>query len=316
MSEPTVTRALKSQVGGHKGVTTTEDESLIIKPALPLEVNFYQTLNSESTFAPLRPFVPNFIGTLKLEGEIAGNSANGGSVVIQTTSNKKESIVLENLSHPFLKPNILDIKLGTVLYDEDAPLDKKERMIKTAQQTTSFETGIRLTGFQVYDNETQQPVITPKSYGKSIKSSDLPDGIARFFPVGSGHTTSSSSGLPLKLLLPILSGVRDDVAEIREVMAALELRMVAGSLLVIYEADWARAEEMLKCGYVVEEEEEEEDEEESDEDEKKKNGPPFVVKLIDFAHTRVATGEGPDEGVLKGIDTVLRLIDGRIRELE
>jgi 1D-myo-inositol-tetrakisphosphate 5-kinase/inositol-polyphosphate multikinase len=43
----------------------------------------------------------------------------------------------------------LDIKLGTVLYDEHASQEKKERMIKSAKETTSFETGIRVTGFQV-----------------------------------------------------------------------------------------------------------------------------------------------------------------------
>lgn len=59
------------------------------------------------------------------------------------------SIVLENLSYPFLKPNILDVKLGTLLYDEDASPEKKERMDKAARDTTTHETGIRLTGFQV-----------------------------------------------------------------------------------------------------------------------------------------------------------------------
>lgn len=57
--------------------------------------------------------------------------------------------MLENLSHPFLKPNILDIKLGTVLYDPGASPEKVERMKKTAANTTSLETGVRLTGFQV-----------------------------------------------------------------------------------------------------------------------------------------------------------------------
>lgn len=59
------------------------------------------------------------------------------------------SIVLENLSHKFLKPNVLDIKLGTVLYDVDASEEKRARMLKTAKATTSFETGVRLTGFSV-----------------------------------------------------------------------------------------------------------------------------------------------------------------------
>ena len=57
--------------------------------------------------------------------------------------------MLENLSHAFAKPNILDIKLGTVLYDDAASPEKRARMEKTARETTSLETGVRLTGFQV-----------------------------------------------------------------------------------------------------------------------------------------------------------------------
>lgn len=60
-----------------------------------------------------------------------------------------QSIVLENLAHLFARPNILDIKLGTVLYDDDASPEKKARMEKTARETTSLTTGVRLTGFQV-----------------------------------------------------------------------------------------------------------------------------------------------------------------------
>lgn len=43
---------------------------------------------------------------------------------------------------------------------------------------------------------------------------------------------------------------------------------------------------------------------------------PFTVRLIDFAHTRLADGEGPDEGFLQGVRTVMELVQGRIRELE
>ena len=57
--------------------------------------------------------------------------------------------MLENLAHAFARPNILDAKLGTVLSDEDAPPEKRARMEKTARETTSAQTGVRLTGFQV-----------------------------------------------------------------------------------------------------------------------------------------------------------------------
>ena len=61
---------LSSQVGGHTGMLTTEDGSLIIKPALPLELEFYEKYSSHPSFEPLRPFLPKFFGTLKLEGTL------------------------------------------------------------------------------------------------------------------------------------------------------------------------------------------------------------------------------------------------------
>lgn len=58
------------QVGGHAGgIHATEDGSLVIKSVLPLELEFYQNLSSSATFEPLRPFLPRFYGTLKLEGQ-------------------------------------------------------------------------------------------------------------------------------------------------------------------------------------------------------------------------------------------------------
>lgn len=60
-----------------------------------------------------------------------------------------QSIVLENITNRFTKPNILDIKLGTIFYDDRASPEKVARMIETAKNTTSLETGMRLTGFQV-----------------------------------------------------------------------------------------------------------------------------------------------------------------------
>ncbi|KAK0229093.1 SAICAR synthase-like protein [Armillaria nabsnona] len=316
MSSSLNTIPLASQVGGHAGVLTNEDGSLLIKPALPLEHQFYQILNSNPAFEPLRPFVPKFIGTLKLQGELdetnQGLEPSSGIAVKQLPEgHQKESLVLENLSHPFIKPNILDIKLGTVLYDEDASPEKVARMEKAARETTSLETGVRLTGFQVHDHATGEPVNTPKSYGKSIKPSDLPGGIARFFPALAPHTTQ---GLPSRFLVPVLKALREDIAEIREAFAGMEMRMVGGSLLIIYEGDLTKAEDGVK--WMLEEEEEEEGDEEEEDDEKPKRGPPYTVKLIDFAHTRFVPGKGPDEGVLKGFDTVLSLLDGRLKEVE
>ena len=92
--------------------------------------------------------------------------------------------------------------------------------------------------------------------------------------------------------------------------------MVGGSFLIIYEGDLERSREgiaLLVEGDVGEDEDEDEDEEE---EENTKPGPAFLVKLIDFAHTKMVAGEGPDEGVLVGMDTVLKLLDGRIAQIK
>lgn len=178
------------------------------------------------------------------------------------------------------------------------------------------------------------PIHFPKSYGKALKPSDLPDGIARFFPAASSDATSgqstttaepaeakeSGTGLPPDLLLPVLESVREDVAEVRLALSQVEIRMAGASLLIIYEADWERVREGLEQWFEKdgekdddeEKDDEDDDDEDSEDENEKRPGPPCAVKLIDFAHTRPVPGEGPDEGVLFGLDTVLRLLDGRI----
>ena len=149
------------------------------------------------------------------------------------------------------------------------------------------------------------------------------DGINLFFPVSPEPLVAkegtdaqpSGTGLPARLLLPVLQHIRADIAEIREAIAEVHMRMVGGSLLVVYEADWERVEEGLK--FLDEDEEsEDEDDDDDDDEEVKRPGPPYIVKVIDFAHTRIVPGEGPDEGVLKGIDTTLDLLDQRIRQVQ
>jgi inositol-polyphosphate multikinase len=67
-------RPLAFQVGGHKGIQTTEDGTLLMKPVLPLELQFYQNILADPSLAPLRQWVPTYLGTLRLEGR---NTAEG-----------------------------------------------------------------------------------------------------------------------------------------------------------------------------------------------------------------------------------------------
>ena len=172
-----------------------------------------------------------------------------------------------------------------------------------------------LARLQVHDTSTGQAVNTPKAYGKSIKPSELPDGIAKFFPV---HSEQSTLGLPKEQILPVLEAIRKRVVAIRDAFAQVEMRTVGGSLLIIYENDLERVRQAINL--LEEDGEEEEDDEDEDaegeEEEDTKPGPACLVKLIDFAHTKLVAGEGPDEGVLLGLDTTLRLLDGRVSEIK
>ena len=49
---------------------SSADGSVIIKPCLPLEIEFYNALSSKDGYGHLLPHVPKFYGTLKLHGKM------------------------------------------------------------------------------------------------------------------------------------------------------------------------------------------------------------------------------------------------------
>jgi inositol-polyphosphate multikinase len=132
--------------------------------------------------------------------------------------------------------------------------------------------------------------------------------MARFFPIQTpilalstptpteegGHTdiTPSPAGTLPDLLLPVLQGVLSSTRQLRDAIAQTEMRMVGGSILIIYEGHPERLKAALEGGTA------------------------FAVKLIDFAHTKLEEGLGPDEGVVLGLDTTISLLEGRIKEVQ
>ncbi|KAI5480925.1 inositol-polyphosphate multikinase [Pseudohyphozyma bogoriensis] len=315
------------QVAGHVStiLASPTGNATLIKPASARERDFYTQLGPSLSDTFVGLWTPQFFGTLTLEGKMN----DGGEVEKEGLEHElgKEMLVLENLTFRFARPNVLDIKLGTQLYDEDATEEKKQRMIKASQETTSGTTGVRLTGFQVWDSTELSYKVTPKTYGKSISPADLPEGFARFFlPL----ITSASP-----LLTPLLETILLALKSLIKAWSQLEIRMRGGSLLLVVEGD----EKLLRAAMVREglfpgedgklvdrsalarQSAQEEDLDSDDEGSvasstdsqgaaKLETLDVFELRLIDFAHVSHAKGQGPDEGVLMGLRTVEVLIEG------
>ena len=327
---------LAAQVAGHPGsVLASESGDVIVKPSLPLERAFYTSLASQ---LGLEGFVPRFYGTLQLQGKLPDGQAGLDPAAAVDASQPlqaqlgledakgqgpDEGIVLENLTNRFVRPNVIDIKLGTQFWDEQSSADKRKRMEEASAATTSGTTGVRLTGFQVrrarspasltlqvWSSTSQSYVATPKSYGKSIKVSELADGARKMFPVAAADT----GGLPSELLKRTLELIVDRARAIRDRAAPLEWRVRGGSVLIVYEGDAEALQRALDDPLDPDEEEESDEEGEAD-DARPKRTLAYDVRLIDFAHTTHVPGQGPDEGYNLGLRTAVALLEARLAEL-
>jgi 1D-myo-inositol-tetrakisphosphate 5-kinase/inositol-polyphosphate multikinase len=67
------------------------------------------------------------------------------------------SIVLAAVTDGFSRPNILDLKLGSRLWANDAPPAKRQRLERVSRETTSSSLGFRIAGMRIWQGERQQP---------------------------------------------------------------------------------------------------------------------------------------------------------------
>lgn len=164
---------------------------------------------------------------------------------------------------------------------------------------------------QTWNPQANDFVRVDKSYGKSITKNQLPDGIRRFF-------APNHSPLPLEYQQLVLKLVLRKIDAIYERVRNIEWRIRGSSLLIVYEGDLDAF--TASCSpdddNSLEQQDEDDEEEDSQGDCKPKYRIPFDVRLIDFAHTRAAQGEGPDRGFLLGIETTRKLIQDLLQDLD
>ncbi|KAF3400872.1 Inositol polyphosphate multikinase [Talaromyces pinophilus] len=183
------------------------------------------------------------------------------------------SIVLENIAEGFKRPNVLDVKLGSRLWADDAPPAKRAKLDAVSRETTSSSLGYRIAGMKVWvgyndengsaadamEAEFTDPYMTkyegseaPKGevvekngykrydkwYGRAFTADNVKEGFETFLAGAKAGKVDRS-----KL---IASRILQELRALQFALESEESRMYSSSVLVIYEGDPDALEEALK----------------------------------------------------------------------
>lgn len=135
-------------------------------------------------------------------------------------------LVLENLTNDYVNPCVLDLKLGTRTYADWATREKREKMIKRVEQSTSKDLGVRLGGMQVFNRVEHEYMCWDKLAGRAMDMECLLDAFRVF-------VESMPTGI-IQTLLARLQQLRDCL------MNEHEFRFYSSSLLLVYDASATR----------------------------------------------------------------------------
>lgn len=136
-------------------------------------------------------------------------------------------------------------------------------------------------------------------------------------------TSFSDHAVGVDALMKLLSIADSELEHLTLVLQDLEVRIIGGSVLIVYEGDPGKLETPLKLYDVNRNSSSTTDHSETasndadsdgDSDDSVEPDPlPLTVTLIDFAHTRMVPGEGPDSGVLKGLNSLRHVLRERAK---
>lgn len=231
-------------------------------------------------------------------------------------------IVLENITHGFKKPNVLDLKLGAQLWDDAAKPEKRARLDEVSNATTSGSLGFRIAGMRTWKGVDAPEVegelkefaekngeggywVYNKMYGRNFSAEDVNEGFEAYvYPQGKEQAQ-------LERAREVLAFFLGEVKDIQSVFERKESRMYSASILLVYEGDldeYANTKKTL-ASYRPSVEDEDEDE---DEDLPKL----AAVKMIDFAHAIWQPGSGSDENAIRGMRSTAKILKDLLDQTE
>lgn len=286
--------------------------------------------------------------------ETAADAADAGDdpvdIAWRPNKNRKipttTSVVLENSTYGFKKPNILDAKLGVRLWADDAPAEKRRRFDEISKATTNGSHGFRIAGMRVYKGsddpaelDEEDFKVYGKDYGKfQVNKDNVVHEMRKFI-------FNERAGIDEDLGRAVAQAFLEDLRRVEHVLANSETRMYSASLLFTFEGDGEALREAIEQNNALAAEIEEKDREfdiaqekvaeleaqvlsgaiegdvrvvelmgdvaDGDEDEGELSQLPriYSLKLIDFAHAEWVPGQGPDENSLVGVRSLIRIFE-------
>uniref|UniRef100_A0A3Q0R2Y6 Kinase n=1 Tax=Amphilophus citrinellus TaxID=61819 RepID=A0A3Q0R2Y6_AMPCI len=318
---------LSHQVAGHKygvdkvGILQHPDGTVLKQlqppPRGPRELQFYSMVYAEDCCDPclvdLQTYLPKYYGTWS-----------------SPDSPNDLYLKLEDVTRRFIKPCIMDVKLGQRSYDPFASQEKREQQIR--KYPLMEEIGFLVLGLRVYKVCTDTFESYDQHYGRGLVKDTLKDGLAKFF----------HNGVSLR---------KDAVAaSIRRVQRILhwfesqqQLTFYASSLLFVYEGlpssfsssslssllkevaeynnniiqvagHWDYSLDTVYTNHRKGDDSQSEDKDNSawkqsggDETEGNAEGTEVEVRMIDFAH--VFPSESHDHGYIYGLKHLLKVLE-------
>lgn len=188
-------------------------------------------------------------------------------------------IILDDLTAGYVKPCIIDIKLGTRQYGVNATPAKIASKTRKTESTTSKSIGMRLCGFQSYRVDCQEYLCRDKFYGRTLTKESFAETLFNFFCNGVSFRAEC-----VKLLLERAVKLTQILEENHDSYV-----FIACSVLIVYEGIPLVTAEEIKGP---------------------EDFPAIDLRLIDFAHThKYEQNESHiDSGILFGLYNLIRIL--------